>query len=219
MENRAVPRAGEFYMHFKGKLYQIVTVAIHTETEEPLVIYQAMYGTFKTYARPLDMFLSEVDHGKYPDVKQQYRFQKVELRENENAGDNAGIKIFAVDEDSIKEDANAQISNVQMQTGESAQSMMQSEQEQKAADETANETQETAETADIEPLLKFLDEPDLNERLNILVQYRDQITETMLESMGMAIDCVLNGKTLEEKYYELDKVIRTKLQYEKKPRI
>ena len=217
MENRAVPRAGEFYMHFKGKLYQIVTVAIHTETEEPLVIYQAMYGTFKTYARPLDMFLSEVDHEKYQDVKQQYRFQKVELREN--AGDNAGIKIFAADEDSIKEDANARISNVQMQTGESAQSMMQSEQEQKAADETANESQETAETADIEPLLKFLDEPDLNERLNILVQYRDQITETMLESMGMAMDCVLNGKTLEEKYYELDKVIRTKLQYEKKPRI
>ena len=48
MENRAMPRAGEFYMHFKGKLYQIVTVAIHTETEEPLVVYQAMYGTFKT---------------------------------------------------------------------------------------------------------------------------------------------------------------------------
>ena len=72
---------------------------------------------------------------------------------------------------------------------------------------------------DIEPLLKFLDASDLNERLNILVQYKDQITETMLESMGMAMDCVLNGKTLEEKYYELDKVIRTKLQYEKKPRI
>lgn len=66
-------------------------------------------------------------------------------------------------------------------------------------------------------MLKFLDASDLNERLNILVQYKDQITETMLESMGMAMDCVLTGKTLEEQYYELDKVIRTKLQYEKKP--
>ena len=177
MENRAMPRAGEFYMHFKGKLYQIVTVAIHTETEEPLVVYQAMYGTFKTYARPLAMFLSEVDHEKYPDEQQTYRFQKVELCENAEAE--------LVDEVTAQE----------------------------------NEYDETEETADIEPLLKFLDETDLHERLNILLQYRDQITETMLESMGMAMDCVLNGKTLEEKYYELDKVIRTKLQYEKKPRI
>ena len=177
MENRAMPRAGEFYMHFKGKLYQIVTVAIHTETEEPLVVYQAMYGTFKTYARPLAMFLSEVDHEKYPDVQQIYRFRKVEPCENSEAE--------LVDEVTAQE----------------------------------NECDETEETADIEPLLKFLDETDLHERLNILLQYRDQITETMLESMGMAMDCVLNGKTLEEKYYELDKVIRTKLQYEKKPRI
>ena len=80
-----------------------------------------------------------------------------------------------------------------------------------------NECDETEETADIEPLLKFLDETDLHERLNILLQYRDQITETMLESMGMANGLCPEWKTLEEKYYELDKVIRTKLQYEKSP--
>lgn len=66
-----------FYQHFKGNLYEVIGVATHTETNELLVIYRDANFHDKIFARPIEMFTSEVDKEKYPNAKQKMRFKKV----------------------------------------------------------------------------------------------------------------------------------------------
>ncbi len=69
--------SGRRYRHFKGGLYQVVLIARHSETQERMVVYQALYGDYGFYVRPYEMFASPVKRDKYPDVTQEYRFMLV----------------------------------------------------------------------------------------------------------------------------------------------
>ena len=83
-------RVGDIVRHFKREtvdpatdryLYMIVGTATHSETGEQMMVYSPLYGDGGLFVRPLDMFLSEVDHEKYPDIRQKYRFELVERPE------------------------------------------------------------------------------------------------------------------------------------------
>ena len=82
MQNRIVP--GDIVRHFKGNEYEILCFALDSETQEEMVVYRALYGEHGVWVRPKAMFLSKVDREKYPNVEQEYRFEKV--REGEHGG-------------------------------------------------------------------------------------------------------------------------------------
>lgn len=73
---RDLPKPGEVYRHFKNGWYKVIGIALHTETEERLVIYQSLSGDRGIFARPVNSFLDEVDKKKYPWCNQRYRMEK-----------------------------------------------------------------------------------------------------------------------------------------------
>lgn len=78
-----VIKIGKTYRHFKGNMYKVLDIVHNSEESndkeyKKVVIYQALYGDKLKWARPYEMFNSEVDHKKYPDVKQKYRFEEVD---------------------------------------------------------------------------------------------------------------------------------------------
>ena len=184
------PKPGEFYRHFKNKLYQIVTVATHSETGEKLVIYQALYDNFGVYARPLDMFVSEVDHEKYPDVKQKYRFERITPQTKQT---DTQVKSEAVSQSAAKM---PEAGSVQVQTSKA--------QVADADDDQAPNPQ----------LIKFLDADTLEEKYNILVSMSDTITDRLLDDMAVVMDVVLPAAPLMERYEDLKNIIRTRQHYE-----
>ncbi len=184
------PKPGELYRHFKNKLYQIVTVATHSETGEKLVIYQALYDNFGVYARSLDMFVSEVDHEKYPDVKQKYRFERITPQTKQT---DTQVKSEAVRQSAAKM---PETGSVQVQTSKA--------QVADADDDQAPNPQ----------LIKFLDADTLEEKYNILVSMSDTITDRLLDDMAVVMDVVLPEAPLMERYEDLKNIIRTRQHYE-----
>ena len=73
-----VVTVGKTYRHFKGKEYKVLLIAKDSETLDDIVVYEALYGDHLIWARPYDLFTSKVDHEKYPDCNQEYRFEQID---------------------------------------------------------------------------------------------------------------------------------------------
>ena len=189
MESEKRPVPGALYRHFKNKLYQVIAVAEHTETEEELVIYQALYGDFRVYARPLPMFLSPVDREKYPDAAQELRFQPVDRktlgRENAQGGGES-------------------------QSGEESASA--------GEPQSGGESREERRIPGGEDfILRFFDEESIGGKLELLEREGGGLTERTLEIIcgGMDIPVTVGDGGAEDLLYVLRRYLQTQMRYER----
>lgn len=204
--NTRVLVPGDFYRHFKNKIYQIKGIAYHSETKERMVVYQAMYGTFDMYVRPYDMFMSEVDRQKYPDVKQKYRFERVEL---------------------------SQLPKEQQPNAEESQTVVEADQTAKLQEEVVEETDilqpvevETEEFEELQlmdigdeeqinPVLEqFLDAVTYQDKLNIIVGMKDKLDDGIITTMAISMDAKVDEGSLDVRYESLKNCITTHIKYE-----
>lgn len=189
MESEKRPVPGALYRHFKNKLYQVIAVAEHTETGEELVIYQALYGDFRVYARPLPMFLSPVDREKYPDAAQELRFQPVDRktlgRENAQGGG-------------------------EPQSGEESASA--------GEPRSGGESREERRIPGGEDfILRFFDEESIGGKLELLEREGGGLTERTLEIIcgGMDIPVNVGDGGAEDLLYVLRRYLQTQIRYER----
>lgn len=176
--------AGSIYRHFKNKLYQIKCIAYHSETKEKMVVYQALYGDFSVYVRPYNMFISEVDHQKYPEIKQKYRFEKVTLDESGNI-------------------LSSQMTSVCIEQAERP----------RQESEPVSEVMSKSDAVDSR-LMQFLDAESYQEKLNTLTALKSGLDDRLIDAMAASMDVEVAEGPIESRYDSLRKCILAHTRYE-----
>lgn len=178
---------GGFYRHFKDKLYQVKGTAIHSETKEKMVIYQGLYGSYEMYVRPYDMFLSEVDHIKYPDVVQKYRFELIDIKTGK----------------SLEVDYEENNQNMESEKSEELEEL-----------EESKESEESEESEEDSKLIRFLDAYDYKEKLDILTSMRGELNDGLIDIMAESIEVAVPEGDITDRYNSLRKCLMAHTKYE-----
>lgn len=200
----SIPQPGEFYRHFKNKYYQILNIAVHSETKEKMVVYQALYDEFGVYVRPLDMFISEVDHVKYPDVEQKFRFEKVTVEEIKS---HYGVK--------VSEHVNKTkevLDRVLSENYEPEDKEVVKEKAKEKAKEMSSNSNDDEKPDPI--LMEFLDIDGMNEKSKFLSENKKKLNDDLINAMAASLDVTVPDGPIELRYSSLRTCLQTKAKYE-----
>lgn len=202
-ENRQTPVAGQIYKHFKGNLYKVLAVAVHTESEEKLVVYQSVDNPDRVFARPLEMFMSDIDRFRYPLIRAKYRFTLVSEPEEETNGEETKEE-ETKEEETIEETLNEDTKGEDVKDEET----------EEQSDDDSAVYKDNGELV-IDPYVEgVLDEKEFSKKIEFLEMLRGKCTEDMLTTIAISLDIQLQEGSIEDKYSQILKTLKMHEKYE-----
>ena len=197
-ENRQTPVAGQIYKHFKGNLYKVLAVAVHTESEEKLVVYQSVENPDRVFARPLEMFMSDIDRFRYPLIRAKYRFTLVSEPEEETNGEET--KEEETKEETLNEDTKEED--------------VKDEETEEQSDDDSAVYKDNGELV-IDPYVeRVLDEKEFSKKIEFFEMLRGKCTEDMLTTIAISLDIQLQEGSIEDKYSQILRTLKMHEKYE-----
>lgn len=206
MERERIPKPGQLYNHFKNKPYQIITVATHADTREEMVVYQALYGDYKCYIRPLTSFMSEVDHVKYPDVKQKYRFELWFPKEQEEVKPVPELSEIFEQEKEITAPSRGNEDHVRLDAPQNREVNL----------ERTETSEEPGNVSVNEILLKFLDAQSFYKKLEVITSNRKHMNDRLINDMAVSLDCTVDEGPLDQRIQGLITCLQAMCRFEDK---
>ena len=197
-ENRQTPVAGQIYKHFKGNLYKVLAVAVHTESEEKLVVYQSVENPDRVFARPLEMFMSDIDRFRYPLIRAKYRFTLVSEPEEETNGEET--KEEETKEETLNEDTKEED--------------VKDEETEEQSDDDSAVYKDNGELV-IDPYVeRVLDEKEFSKKIEFFEMLRGKCSEYMLTTIAISLDIQLQEGIIEDKYSQILRTLKMHEKYE-----
>ncbi|MCQ2497251.1 MAG: DUF1653 domain-containing protein [Lachnospiraceae bacterium] len=193
---------GKFYRHFKGKNYQVLNIATHSETGEQMVIYQALYGRFEVFCRPLDSFCEMLDRSKYPDSSQLYRFVETTADAVEKQSSAAAVS------------ERADVSGSKDTAGDYAGSTQANAAAESAAYVPLYDSSEDNVERAAPVLMMFLEAEDAQSKFNVLKEHYLEIDQRTMTNIEVSMDVISTTDDMDERIRFVMDVLKTRMRYE-----
>ena len=205
------PIIGGIYRHFKGNIYQVKLIAKDSATTEEVVVYQAMYPPYTYWTRTLKEFVDFVDHKKYPEIRQKYRFEQItadEVSSSAKCQMSEDTVSFHTENGNIseKETISEKNSSVDDQT------FLRALTSGRPADYLSGKMSE--EEIASRGLLQILDAQTFREKRQLLVGLRPYLNRIMIENIAVALDIVLEDGSEDDQIDSILRCLQTQEHYE-----